>query len=70
MIAVTTDLERVNQSRKKLRALRDMGYSFITTHDDGNTWVPSSKPGLPISAVIDLQFMGNIRLTQEESTKS
>lgn len=60
MIATTNHSSRAHKTRQKLSQLRQMGYEFITTTDDGDTWIPTREPGLEIKDLIESSFMGEI----------
>ncbi|MFV2069581.1 MAG: hypothetical protein ACC645_21665 [Pirellulales bacterium] len=53
----------MNQQETLLRlgALRQAGYRYIHTQDDGDTWIGSNRDGLPIDRLLDLKmFLGEV----------
>ena len=60
MIATVNHSDRAQKTRQKLSQLHQMGYEFITTVDDGDTWIPTREPGLEIKDLIGSSFMGEI----------
>ncbi len=65
MIATASEFDRANRTRQKLNQLREMGYKFITTRDDGDTWIPSADEGLEIDRLIESVFMGEILIKEQ-----
>jgi hypothetical protein len=50
-----------HETRQRLCQLREQGYRYITTHDDGDTWVGSEQSGLAISLLLEMgRFMGQV----------
>ena len=58
----TAKQERQEVARKRLLQLRDRGFRFVTTVDDGTTWVAAESPGLEIDGLIKSGFIGDIRM--------
>lgn len=56
-----TDHDRVSNTRAKLHTLKDRGFKYIVTDEDGDFWVGSDN-GLEIEEAISSPFMGQIHL--------
>ncbi len=62
MLNVAAKQERQEAARKKLEELRGRGFRFVTTIDEGQTWVASESAGLEIEGLINSGFIGDIRI--------
>lgn len=61
MLNVTAKQERQEIARKRLAELRERGFEFVTTIDEGKTWVATESPGLEIDGLINSGFIGDVR---------
>jgi hypothetical protein len=52
---------RLYDVRQRLMELRDRGYAFVETSDDGDTWVGSRTKGLVINDLIEHGFLGDVK---------
>lgn len=59
--------ERRETTKQRLTALKEKGYQYICTHDDGATWVPADTDGLEIDHLLETSFIGNINLSEANS---
>jgi hypothetical protein len=50
--------------------LRDRGYVFVETSDDGDTWVGSRTKGLEINDLIEHGFLGEVKTQTELSDEA
>ena len=62
MLNSTAKQERQEVARKRLSELQDRGFRFVTTIDDGKTWVAAEAPGLEIDGLIKSGFIGDVRI--------
>ena len=52
---------RIHDTRQRLLQLRQLGYQYITTPNDGDTWVGCARPGLDISELLQQGvFLGEV----------
>ena len=62
-MSLVTDRRRITETREKLQTLKTLGYRYIVTADDGETWIGShQKPGLEIDQLINHCFLGRITI--------
>ena len=52
---------RLHDVRQRLIELRDRGYAFVETSDDGDTWEGSRTNGLEINDLIEHGFLGDVK---------
>ena len=62
MIATVKNDERIIRTRARLIQLREMGFKFIVTKDDGDTWIGTNSDGIAIADLIETSFQGTIRI--------
>ena len=63
MTVMTYD-QRKRETREKLEQIKEMGYRYIATSDDGETWEGSRQTGLEIEDLMHHDFLGNIALAR------
>ena len=56
--------------RRRLVALRENGFPFVETHDDGSSWVGSRTGGVEIDELLLTSFVGNVVLECESGIPS
>ena len=63
---LVTDQRRITEARQKLQTLKSLGYRYIVTADDGETWIGSHlEPGLEIDLLMQRSFVGRITLNPD-----
>ena len=60
MLNETNRRKRKEQARERLAELRERGFRYLVTRDDGASWTGSTNDGIEIEVLLGSGFVGNV----------
>lgn len=60
MINAVKRRDRKELAQKRLCELRDKGFRYVMTNDEGATWIGSQSDGIEIENLLGIEFVGNV----------